>query len=477
MEKTPLISVGAGVVEITPPVGMPLSGFIARGNRPSTGIDSPLYVCALAFQQDEEVYLLLSYDLLGLGAPQETLILEHLHGRLGPGFNTQHCVLLATHNHSGPSMGLLVGEANPDVNYLDRLAAFSAQAAALAVEQLQPVRLFLAEARLPALTYNRRALLADGRVSISPQPDAPVVERGPLDDRLTVLLWRSPQGENLAVALHFACHGVAVMTQHIGADIPGEFSTRLSQRLGAPCLFLQGAAGDVNPTTATAERTDLLAWMERAMTCLDGLEERFRPATGTPLQALNGQVNLPFAPLPSLEDTIHNVQALERIAAGDVTSPDLQQTIRAFKNTMNMRPDEALDPGIARFVALALAQAGRITLQVIQRGQPLDPLPLRLGAWQMGEVVLVYLAAEVFTSTGLQLRSLMPGLTVLPVTFLSPVVGYIPDPPAMLRGGYEVDDAWRFYGQPAPFQPDAGPRLISAVQDLLAKLPDKKPSI
>ncbi len=209
------------------------------------------------------------------------------------------------------------------------------------------------------------------------------------------------------------------------------------------------------------------------MGCLDGLEERFRPATGEPLHALNGQVNLPFAPLPSLEDAIHNVQALERIAAGDVISPDLQETLRTFKNTMNMRPDEALDPGKARFVALALAQAGRVTLQAIQRGQPLEPLPLRLGALQMGEVVLVFLAAEVFTSTGLQLRALKPGLTVLPITFLSPVVGYIPDPHAMQRGGYEVDDAWRFYGQPAPFQPDAEPRLVSAVQELLVKLPQK----
>ncbi|HEX7976263.1 MAG TPA: hypothetical protein VF498_17770 [Anaerolineales bacterium] len=304
-------------------MGTPLSGFISREGQPSNRIDSPLFVRALALRQQGELYLLLSYELLGLSAGPEAQVLDSLEAGLVPGFSRERCSLTAVHSHSGPPTGLLGGEPAPDPAYLERLAAQSVAAALQAVGALRPARLYAAELRLPGLTYNRRALLPDGRVSIAPVPDLPVVRRGPLDDRLTVLVWRDLEGRGLAGLIHYACHGVAVLSQAIGSDIPGQLTACIGEQIGAPCLFLQSAAGDVNPTTVTAARDDLLAWTGQAAQRLDGLEGSFRPVRGEPLRSSSRLVALDYEPLSSAAAARRMLRDLVRIAAGDVSSPEL----------------------------------------------------------------------------------------------------------------------------------------------------------
>jgi len=461
---------GAGQAEITPLIGTPLSGFIARENRPSTGIDTPLFVRALALENQNQVFLMLSYELLGIAKVLEEEILAGLENGLEAVFARERCVLTATHNHSGPPTGLLLGEAPPDPQYVEYLVAQSLSAARQALAALQPAQLFATERRLPALTYNRRAVLPDGRVSIAPVPDLPVMRRGPLDDRMTILLWCDLSGRSLAALVNFACHGVAVLSQNIGADIPGALATEIGARLGAPCLFLQGAAGDTNPTTVTADRAELEVWLAQALTHLGDLEESLRPAPSLPLAAACHPFSLEFAPLPSQETAERQAQEFRRIAAGDLTSSDLKAAIRTFKNTMNLPLDAALDPAKSHFVAQVLAEHATGVLAAAHQDAPLPMLATRICIWRLGELLLVFLPGEIFSSTGLKIRSLREDLVTLPVTYLAPLVGYIPDQEALALGGYEVDDAWRFYKQPAAFALDSEARLINEVAGLIQEL-------
>ena len=50
--KTSDFAAGCGEADITPPPGIPLSGFIFRENKPSVGVDDPLSVRVLAVRQD-----------------------------------------------------------------------------------------------------------------------------------------------------------------------------------------------------------------------------------------------------------------------------------------------------------------------------------------------------------------------------------------------------------------------------------------
>lgn len=465
-----MLEAGAGKADITPAVGTPLSGFISRENRPSTGIDTPLYVRSLALRAQGQTYILLSYELLGLNAELEQQITSTLAASLGTLYARERCLLTAVHTHSGPPTGLLIGESEPDPVYVNRLKAQSIAAVHQALDALQPARLFTTVRRLPGLTYNRRALLADGRVSISPVPDQPVVRRGPLDDCLTILLFRDLAGRPLAAVAHFACHGVAVASQHIGADIPGLLAEEIGARLQAPVLFLQSAAGDVNPTTVTAGFTELRSWVQNACTHLENLEDSLQPVPALPLTAIEHLFTLEFAPLPPVKAARRQVQHLKRIAEGDTQSADLDDTLRAFKNTMNLPKDAPLDAAKSRHVAQALAGHARRVLETARKGTPLPDLPLRLCAWRLGRFALVFVAGEVFTSTGLKIKGLSDRLTALPVSYLSPLVGYLPDQEAVFQGGYEVDDAWRFYGYPAPFAINSEARLVIAIDGLIREI-------
>jgi hypothetical protein len=89
-------------------------------------------------------------------------------------------------------------------------------------------------------------------------------------------------------------------------------------------------------------------------------------------------------------------------------------------------------------------------------------------------VVLTFISAELFTSTGQSIRGLRRDQTFLPVSYAAPLVGYLPDLRATQTGGYEVESAWQFYGQPAPFQPGSDRVVIKALEGMLDFLESKE---
>jgi hypothetical protein len=98
--------------DISPAPGVTLSGFAARCNRPSEGIDDPIFVHALAVEDNGEGALLLAFDLLALGeeiTAELALALEDLR-------SGQHLkpILCCTHTHSAPAAIELIGCGIPD---------------------------------------------------------------------------------------------------------------------------------------------------------------------------------------------------------------------------------------------------------------------------------------------------------------------------------------------------------------------------
>lgn len=459
--------VGCGVSDITPTPGIALSGFIFRENRPSTHVDDPLSVRALALRQGGEVHFLISYELLAVSEPLEQQIFSALEAALGEDFSRQRSVLVATHTHSAPPASPLEGEADSDPVYWRLLCERTVEAAQDALERLQPASLHVASFQIPGFTYNRRAVLADGRVTMTPKPDAPVLERGPVDDTLTALVWRNARGENLVAALHFACHGTVVCTQGIGGDVPGALSHCAEEIFHVPCLFLQGAAGDINPLTSiSADRAGLMSWVEKFAVHLKDLPKRLHPLSCTPFRMASTVLPLHYQPLPSRATVQQSIVNFERIAQGEFDAPEVQATLLRLGNIMNFEPGERPDPAKAAFAARALASAERRILAAIDTGRPLSPCPLSVAVWRMGQITFAFTAAELFALTGLRIRALGGGQAMLPVTYASPIVGYVPDRASMEKGGYEVDDAWRFYRQPAAFARNSEERIVEAIRSL-----------
>ncbi len=466
--------VGFGRADITPPVGIPLSGFIARQGKPSISVDDPLMVRVLAMGDSQRPLWLVNYDLLGISYGPYELILAALQKGLGNVFDPQACVLTCTHTHSGPPVSPIEGEEGAGPAYTQTLCDRTVQAARTAYVAMQPARVRAASTVVEGLTYNRRALLADGRMTMAVEPDVAVEERGPVDHLATLLVFQGQAGQAIAGLLHFACHGVALQSQAIGGDIPGELARRFEMRIGAPCLFLQGASGDVNPNIVVSDRKTMLAWCDRFMQQASPLFETItteKDESAQPPVPVCSQVSLlpvQYAPLPGRDAVLEKIRTFDHIAKGEWDVPEIQPTLRWLGDMMNMPAGELPERGITSFIALAFANAGRRTLAALE--DELPPCPMRLVVWRVGNFTLAFAAGEILARTGLKIRALTPDRLVLPVSHLVPVIGYIPDRQAISQGGYEVDDAWQFYRQPGPFAEDTEERILHQFGKMLAEV-------
>lgn len=225
------IQAGAAVVDITPPVGHALWGYAKRHDTPSDGILDPLRARALVLSVGDDRIALVSLDL---GRPPTRRSTETIRAKVKEAVGIEHLFLVASHTHHGPVIELdnWPTQQNSYVRQLeDKIAAVIIQAA----KASKPARLGIAT-KQTALNRNRHSKLADK----------------PVDRDLLVLRVEDQSGKPIAHAVNFAAHAtlLPMKTLKISADYPGVLADCVEKETGAPCLFLQGAAGDLSPNAA-----------------------------------------------------------------------------------------------------------------------------------------------------------------------------------------------------------------------------------
>src|SRR5690606_3702078 len=101
--------------------------------------------------------------------------------------------------------------------------------------------------------YNRRIINADGTVEMR-WNNKDRIPSEPVDDDIGVLaLRRADDGRALVTLVNYAVHPVISMNFDeliVSADWPGAMADKVAAATGAPCVFLLGAAGDINPHDA-----------------------------------------------------------------------------------------------------------------------------------------------------------------------------------------------------------------------------------
>lgn len=221
------LEAGAAKADITPPTGYAMWGYAARKDKPSTGVRDPLHARALVLKSGEAKIALVSLDL-GRAPNRESM--ARIREKLKPDGITE-LFLVGSHTHHGPVIEV---ETWPkDKPYVKELE-----------EKLVAVIRKADGARKPAkygvssteVTFNRNRQSKRGK-------DAP------LDRELTVLRVETADGKPIAHAVNFAAHPTMLPTHlmEFSADYPGAMAKRVEDETGVPCLFLQGAAGDLSP--------------------------------------------------------------------------------------------------------------------------------------------------------------------------------------------------------------------------------------
>jgi neutral ceramidase len=402
---------GAALVDATPPPGLAMAGFAAR-SRPAAGAHDPLTVRAVAVGDTAIVCA----DVIGLHEDMCARIRERAQ------VDAEGIVVAALHTHGGPvSMDGRVGAA-VDETYLARLEEACIRALDEAAAARRPASLLFGVGDDPGVARNRRC------------------PGGPVDSHLPVLRIRGEDGAWIAVVTAYACHPVVLGPNNLlwTADYPAVVRRVLeAAHPGALALFLTGCAGDANTGHTAHASFSLAPDPKRTFTAAQRIGTRIavralaaeaRPLVG-PVCASSGVVRLDFARRETLP--------LETLA-------------RAWR-------EEAVtaDPGRRALLEAWVAWSEAIA------PQPLVPWSARVTALTWGGQAIVALPGEIFAETAVGIREGLGEPSAVVVGYAEGCPGYLPPASAFVHGGYEVDEAHRYYGMPATFAPGASELLAA----------------
>lgn len=402
-----MLRAGAATTVITPATGLHLEGYLRDG--PSVGVLDELTCQAVVFDDGATRLALAATDLIGMTRPLRERVCAGLD--LPP----EQVMLTATHTHCGP--GNLASPGHEDL--LSLLAEQIIQAVTAAMTRLRPVRLLAGTVSAPGLAANRRD---------------PV---GPADHEAAFLaLIRTggdAAGEVAVTIVNFACHPTILdaRTRSYSADFPGAARQAIQVLCGGQPVYLQGAAGDINPvrseaSAAEARRTGAILGAAVAREVLISARSLTRAQVINPSTGSRRTVTVPargrlVQPAP-LRARLAEVRAEPR------SHPPLA-AIRAAHAA-------AADP--ARRTELALEEYIVTRTGFGSFDFPGQSPALPVQAFRLGEgLSLVGLPGEPFTATGQQIRAGSSG-TVLLAGYANQAAGYLPPREEFERSGLEV---------------------------------------
>ena len=247
-EKAPTTMFRASVakVDITPKSSQWLLGY---GPRKSTGVNDSIYHRIVVLDDGTNQFILVSSDICVISPAEYDRIAAKLEDEYGIG--KVNLWWTVTHTHSAPELGppglpaVFMGdryqhEANPE--YTAQVEEKLIKGILEALENLEPARLGVGWGFSQA-NINRRALDIDGKASLGMNPD------GAVDRRIGLLRIDREDGSTLALISNYAIHGTVLGQDNlkVSGDAPGIVSEYVEQEIGAPVLFINGAAGNLAP--------------------------------------------------------------------------------------------------------------------------------------------------------------------------------------------------------------------------------------
>jgi hypothetical protein len=232
-------------VDITPATSQWLIGYDARQ---STGIHDKIYHRILVIDDGKVRFYLIASDLCLFSPSVYDEAAERLERELG--VKPADVWWTVTHTHAAPEVGppaiyrSLLGRSNHDWNRAYERQVLNAliEGAKEATAKLEPARLAIGSA-ISMANINRRAKDVDGSVSLGLNPD------GPVDRQIGLLSFSRQDGSPIAVVANFAMHGTVLSGNNlqISGDAPGTVAAYVEEKIGAPMLYVNGAAGNIAP--------------------------------------------------------------------------------------------------------------------------------------------------------------------------------------------------------------------------------------
>jgi hypothetical protein len=440
----------------------------------SRGIERELTATALVLSDGATKTVILAVDILFIQSPHIQPIRQRIATKLG--ISVDHVLINASHTHLGATLPGW-GEETPEQSQLQwRYVHFLEEAlvgvAGMAADRLQPARLAAGKGAAP-LGVNRRERLPDGRVVIGENPD------GAIDREVGVIRVDDLEGRPIATVMIAGCHTVVLGPKStvLSPDFVGPAREIVESATDGLSLFLQGAAGNINPSCGIGAGTpDQFEDQKRLAVILAGetlkvwgqLRTHQRRGPRRIVQSVATISNWNYERLPA-ETVSAFGMAVRRQSLAMAALPDLAAAQRAVAARREAAQQARAQPEGVRNVVNRLLAHAELVLRHVQEGKPVFR-DLEVWALRINDVGVVAVNGEPFAELSLAVKQRSP----LPCTFFlgysNGCLGYLPTPEAFAEGGMEVDESVRNYLLPAAFTPEWGPRVIETSLELLKQL-------
>jgi len=249
---------GAGRVRITPKIPCEMAGYFH--SRIASSVARDLYASALVLESQGQCAVIVATDLIAM--TDEICLPAFEEASRVHGIPLSNFVACASHTHTGPEVrrgGLIPCSESA----IETCAKGVREAVFFALENRFDAVVCAGMTRAPGLAHNRLSRCADGSEIFGRQQAGSKVigPAGPEDEFVQVLSVYDSVKTLRAVAVHFACHpDISGGGQATAVDScwPGEMREYLMRVRGEDvvCLFLQGAAGDINHIDPRAVEPD-----------------------------------------------------------------------------------------------------------------------------------------------------------------------------------------------------------------------------
>lgn len=455
--------IGIDTRTVTPPIGTYIGGYARLGN--ARGVRDPLRLDAVAWESDGDAFALVCLDLVFAHEDFVAALRADVERALG-----RACPVLVscTHSHSTP-YGTADAPTARFQRYADHVRGEAVAAVTTAWEaraegtmrfhRVGPSGDTTGEGYEPegsGVAVNRRYPGDDGKAVFGWN------ETGPRDPHARVVSFHDADGERTAVLVNYACHPICLppWSRDISGDWVGVMRRAAEEALGVPVAFMQGAAADVsprhewrdkrgnptNPKWPPAAETNAAACEvlggQLAEDLVAALAEQGDAIEDGPIAARDTRVWLPLEP--------------ERDARGRAI-PYWRGLIRK--------------PRLPRWLVDALLRRAFPWTVALRDGDDgRTEIALAVQVARVGGLALASHGSEAFNATGAAVLASSPTPHTLFAGYANGMIGYVPPPEDLPRGGYEVDEAPYLYRLPGRFAPDAEPKARATTITALAGL-------
>ncbi len=420
---------GIARCDITPPVGIYHRMWGAATHDRATGVHRPLTATALVFQAHDlppspnTELIVVAIDHCLLWAREMESLLESVTGATG--IDKNQLVVVFSHTHSAGLMGLeRVNLPGGDLipAYLDRLTEQISQIIREARDQVQPVTICYGTGR-SNLAANR-----DCWDEATSQFVCGFNPTSPADDTVLVARVTNLSQQPVATIVNYACHPTTLAWANtlISPDYVGAMREVVERGTVVPCVFVQGASGDLGPREGFVGDTQVADRNGRQLgfAALSALESL--PPPGTRFRytgpVISGATIGTWSHSPIDADSRRRQSAwqLRRWTQDMAYRPDLPTLAQARTDLARWQAEEATARSQGNDVQArnSRAMAERMT-RLINRltnlpSGPKFPLPITL--CRIGDAVWVAVEGEYYNLLQRALRERFAGVPIIVAT-------------------------------------------------------------